>query len=518
MKLYHATTVYQFLNVVAHMQKSKSFGKDIVLFSHWMRTKFADLKPLEKFFKKIYYYDASLFNVTEGKLLEAIDNNINSFLNKNKIKLSEFEEIVVGGVQYNFGIYLCNNKIPFSVVEESCGIYSHPEVIFNIDCNIPTVGERAQVAKELNIYDCSNEAIKKVYCDFNALAEGFESEKACDFRVLEILKTLDKETLDLFLSIFGINSKIQLNEDAVLLLTQQFANLNILDFKNHILIYQLFSDFLLENKKIIIKRHPDDICYYSRLLKNASIIQGKFPSELSPFVFENIPKTIATISSTGVKPLRYLFDECISLDFEYEKNFKNTIKYYTAVEYLSRLGIENCKLIGVNVPLFSQLCNAKNMNIFQECVSNPESIGFSANTAVVIDTCSHSDDYINKLLSLNFDLYIFINSKRDYAFYRLALKEQFNHLFPVTIKKVKQREDDNYLDYKSETIFVYSTNKEIYTKMKDITIEKNLENTGAKLNVEKLTDEQLEIARLKGILAATEKRLLYYINKEKEEE
>ena len=519
MKLYHATTVYQFLNVVAHIQKDNSFGQDVILFSPWMKEKFANPEILKKFFKKIHYYDAAIFKIPVDRLEEKIIENIDAFLAKKKINLELFDEIIVGGAQYNFGIYLCSKKIPFSAIEESCGIYSYPEVIYNIDKKIPSNEERVVVAKALGIYELNNDAITRVYCDKDAQKEGFESDKIYDFKVLEILKTMDSEKIDTLLQLFGIDKKIQLDENSVFLMTQQFSSLHIMDFKSQVLIYQLFCDFFVENKAIYVKSHPDDVCHYSWFLKNASVITEKFPSELTPFVFESLPKSIATISSTGIKPLRYLFDEAICLDFKFEKNFRGIIKYYTALEHIKKTNIRNFKLVEADSALLSELLKKCGMNNCTfENVESLEEMEYSPETAVIIDRCLH-DDSLQYVLGLNFDLYIFLNTDGSFSFYRYEFKDKFDDkLIPIVISKKQIREDECYLELNEEMIFAYTDNKEISEAMKDVDLSKELENTGISFKVENLTDEQLEIYRLRGILEATEKRLLYYINKEKEAE
>lgn len=518
MKLYHATTVYQILNVIAHKKQNDSFGDDILILAPWMQKNIENTKLLSTLFKKVYYYDAVLRFDDPARLEVEINKNIEDFLSKNRIKLASFDEIVVGGAQYIFGIYLCSNGIPFSAIEESCGIYSHPEVVREIDKGIKGAGARPELAESLGIYDYSNEAIKKVYCDKDAQAEGFESNKIADFKVLEILKSADKETADKLLAIFGVDKKVELDKSGVFLLTQQFTNLGIMSFKEHLLVYQLFSDFFLKGKKIFIKPHPDDICYYSQLLKGATVIRERFPSELTPFVFENLPETIATISSTGIKPLRYLFENEICLDFSYEKNFRGTLKSYTALQYAIKAGMRSCKLVDASEALFKNLAKTLESDIEIELVKEPEALEYTQDTAIIIDTCAHEAKYIKKLIAKGFDLYLFINSRADYGFYRFGCKSELESFLPIIIKKTKLREDDNYIDYEDEVLYAYSPKKEIYDTMKKVTVEKELENTGVAFQVKGMTDEQLEIERLKGILAATEKRLIYYINKDKEEE
>ena len=89
-------------------------------------------------------------------------------------------------------------------------------------------------------------------------------------------------------------------QDYVLLLTQQFANLGQLTFSEQILIYQTLFDYFLENRKVLIKPHPDDILYYHRLFPEAEILREVFPAELLPMAFDRLPESICTISSTGI--------------------------------------------------------------------------------------------------------------------------------------------------------------------------------------------------------------------------
>ena len=49
-----------------------------------------------------------------------------------------------------------------------------------------------------------------------------------------------------------------------------------------------------------------------------------------------------------------------------------------------------------------------------------------------------------------------------------------------------------------------------------INYDKELHYTGVTTRVSETSDEQTKIAVLEGVLEATEKRLLYYINREKE--
>lgn len=516
MKLYHATTVYHFLNAVALVQKNDSFGEDDILLAPWLEEKFSNSKLIKAFFKNHYFYDAVVHCADEEKLEAKINESISAFCKKNKINLANFDEIIVGGVQYNFGIYLCNNGIKFSAIEESCGILSKPEVVENIDFKLDVT--RAAIAKNLGIYSAQNDAIIKIYCDVDSQEKNFTCDRMCDFKVLEVLKTMDCEKISTLLELFGVSGNIEVDENSAFLLTQQFSSLKIMDLDSHILIYQLFCDFFLKNKSIVIKPHPDDLCYYSQFISNAKIIREKFPSELTPFVFKNLPQTVATISSTGIHPLKPLFGNVLQLDFRFEREFKKTLKYYVCLKLLSKAGIKNCKLFCANDTLFSLLARVNDIEISFEVITDLAELKYSPDTAVIIDECSHEEKNLAWLLDLNFSSCVFLNTDNTFGFYRYEHKELYDILLPVVINKNATRSDEFYLSKDDEVIYAYSKDKEIYKKMKNMHLEENLENTGVSFKIANLTDDQLEIERLKGILTATEKRLVYYINKEKEAE
>ena len=515
MKLYHATTVYHLLNAIAHAQECNTIGEDHILLAPWLKEKFSDIEILKAFFKDYYFYNADISRIPEDKLVAEIDKSIDELCRKNALNLDSYDEIVVGGAQYNFGIYLCNNNIKFSLIEESCGILSRPEIVENIDSNFTTA--RAAIAKKLEIFRATHDAISRVYCDIDSQAEGFVFDKMVDFKVLEIIKTMDESKIEMLLNLFGIFNKIDIDKNAAFLLTQQFACLKLMDFNDQILIYQLFCDFFLKCKTVVIKPHPDDPCYYSQLISNATVVREKFPSELAPFVFKNLPDTVATISSTGINPLKPVFKNIIQLDFRYEREFRKTIKYYVALKIVESLKINKCQLYGANENLLCELAKVNDIDIEFETLNELSEVEGSDDTIVVVDNCSHDEEDLNTFLYSTANNCIFLNTDGTYGFYRYESNNINKNFIPVVVKKTVTRSDENHISIDDEVLYTYSKNKEIYNKMRHIELEENLENTGISFKIADLTDEQLEIERLKGILAATEKRLLYYIERERTE-
>ena len=95
----------------------------------------------------------------------------------------------------------------------------------------------------------------------------------------------------------------------------------------------------------------------------------------------------------------------------------------------------------------------------------------------------------------------------------------WQNIAPITLTKTAVKDKKNYFfsDLKDETFYVYAE-KELLTMAKNTHIEKELPHVGVKVETAPaMTPEQEKIKMLEGILAATEKRLLYYIDKEKNE-
>ena len=66
------------------------------------------------------------------------------------------------------------------------------------------------------------------------------------------------------------------------------------------------------------------------------------------------------------------------------------------------------------------------------------------------------------------------------------------------------------------TIYFYSKEARLMSQSSKIRESKTLPYTGSELSFVEMSDEQIRIRMLEGILAATERRLLEYIGTEKE--
>ena len=70
-----------------------------------------------------------------------------------------------------------------------------------------------------------------------------------------------------------------------ILLTQHFANLNMMSEEEQIRSYKLLRINVLQDVPLIIKKHPDDFLNYRKIFPDAECIKEIFPAELLPMCF-----------------------------------------------------------------------------------------------------------------------------------------------------------------------------------------------------------------------------------------
>ena len=111
---------------------------------------------------------------------------------------------------------------------------------------------------------------------------------------------------------------------------------------------------------------------------------------------------------------------------------------------------------------------------------------------------------ISQIPEVNFLGILYLNSAKKYSMYQPGEKEKFFRMVPFRI-----REKEKY-----HTLYFYPMKDEVRNMAENFR-EKGLPRQ-APVSIETMTDSQIRICMLEGILAATEKRLLEYIETEKE--
>ncbi len=510
MVLYHTITVYQLLCAIIHKQLHHREEESLLLFPKTNIEKLPQYQELidRGFFSDICFIPNEMLRTTERMKKEDIEA-YNKLL---PYSIGEYSNIYVGGLHYKFAIYLIKKDIRFSAFEEAAGIASRPEILRSIIMGINTMN--VDIIDEYQLIDMRNEHITKVYCNMSAQAEGYMDSRAEDFDIISLFSLIDEQMLSQLKELFRCPSvKCDSEIKSALVLTQHFANLRILTFENQITIYQYLFDYFLEGYKLFIKTHPSDIMYYDYLFPQACIIRDNFPSEFVPYVFDNLPQMVATLTSTSINHLKGFFTEIISFDTEIERAFSYLHSYYFAMRIISYLGKTQYSTVGT----FDTIINnfEQHNNVFANLThANYSQASTDLSTLLIDKICQEDEGYIhNRIQELdNDEVLIFLNSDSSFSFIDIENKEAYmEHIVTITIEKKSNRNDEVYSDLSQEVIYIMTKNKECRRMIYAFDEKKELNNSGLSLSVKVPRDEQMRIKVLEGILEATEKRLEKYI-------
>lgn len=522
MILYQVISGYHLLNAIVHKIKYNSDKKCLLMISEWICDIYPQINNLKEFFDVIILFNAVLKVDKEANYLQENTNYCRELLENNGIEIDNLSEIHVYGAHYCFGAFLAFENIPFIFWEDSAGILSRKEILNNINAAHP---EKRDFCEKMGLYDGGCKCVIKRICNFNAQVEEFQDDLAENFDVIGEYLSISEKEQRAVKKFFTNIEKIRLSPDAVLILTQHFANLEVLLFEEHILIYQFVIDYFFDKEVVVLKPHPNDIMYYSQIFPRCQVVREKFPSEFLPVMFTNKPKTIATISSTAINNLYPYFANTFSLTPRYEKDFYATHRYYVALRLLKEANLENSQMIaiGADENLIKNLLCTKEIGLDGIVIKNDDNTEKINKFYLVDDIETQKDFDRERIIALAENLsdnsfIIFINFRQDFCFYDIDHKDLWKNIVPICIEKKQNREEEFYADINSETIYFYSKNERILNMADNFELKRELVNTGMTISVEKMTAEQKKIKVLEGILEATEKRLLYYIelvNKEK---
>lgn len=480
-------------------------------------SKFPKYMNLKKVFDDIVVIDANY------RFLH--DEELNGIYFKSMIpSLDSFSEIYVWGAQFSFGIYLAENNIPFIYCEEATGMLSRHNILEHIDALNPLKKDFYPYVKKLGLYTGDCPSIKKIICNFIAQLKGYVHDDLENFCVVDSLKNLPEVKREEIIKFFLDFDEIHIKEKSTILFTQHFANLQLTTFEEQALIYQMLVDYFFENIPLVIKPHPDDLMYYSKLFPEAQIIRERFPSEFLPFLVDNEPECVATIYSTAIYNLRGHYPETFELDDRYERDFPKTHRYNMALQIAKGLGLP-VYCIGTNEILMEKLASRVGIALEYCCEEFHEDTFSDVSYIVIVDDITAQGDIgrseLQKAL-LNAGentVFIFTNTKSDYCWYALEQKILWKNILPVPLIKTLRDdapEEDFYENLEEEMMYVYTKKPELRKEVNEISMEKHLPHVGIDVSKLPLTDEKEHIKMLEGILAATEQRLLYYINRVKE--
>ncbi len=521
MILYSFMNTYQLLECIEHKLLFHENEYAVLLLYPFVLDKVPHYRQLVKMgiFDEVCLFDSGKINYNSKTLIEDIEKEMKACLS---VAIEDIDSFFLTGAHMPITVYLMENGIEFIIAEEGSGAYSRPELLDSIERS--SYRAKYEIVSRYSLYDLTKltdryDKVKEIFCDFSGQREGFEERDILhNFNLCEQFSRLPEERKVQVLNFFGCPENVNYPEDSILILTQQFANLNQTDFEGQVMIYQVFTDVFAAKKHLVFKVHPDDIMYYQQLFPSARIIRQKFPCELLPFTGNTLPPMIGTITSSSMHVFTNYDMPKIYFEADYEKMYGFTFRYYLAHKILATLGITDVdekntvKRLLYNLKKFSDVSVAESNNIYKAIVADDiweeeasvfKKIAFYQS----MEECAEDGSII-----------IFINSSERYFFYTYERKELYKNIVPVCIRKNKIREENNYFSVKEEYIYIYSKNQKLRESIRHMEEYKVLEHCGLELSIQDMTEEQYRIKVLEGQLRATEQRLLDYIRREKERE
>lgn len=502
MVLYHVTTAYQLLNCMEHSVLLHSEQKTILLMADFLIRKYPQYKQVvyKNFFDEVYVFPYAEIKENEEDLKSRLNSIYKACI---PYEIEDFEEIYCAGIQMWFSLYLIQKNQKFVAFEEASGGYTRPEILMHNDERISKF--RYDIMIRNDIYNYENECIIYTICNMKAQKDLFKSFKIFDFDPVVQFQNMAPEFQNGILEFFNCPSKIEVNSDSVLLLTQQLANLGVVSFEEQIIIYQLFVDYFFPETKLVIKTHPDDQVYYKWLFPDAIVITDKFPSELLPFIFENKPNTIATIYSTGIFNISGMFNESFELDMGFENSYKDMDEYYVAGCLLKKIGAKHIKLINIDSIAFDAMFS----KIFDENEKRDEKICKSAIVCKSTSPKGISLDELQKMLQEN--QIIVCLDQGMLSSENLEILKKEGRIIPIEINRKKVKKEYVFIEEKKKWIYLF-VKSDVYMEEKIMfKMTKNLRNTGVEIEAFSVDEEDYEKVMLKAQLKATEERLLFYI-------
>ena len=520
MVLYHAITSYHVLNCILHKLKY-NLDKEAVLYissSHFDSTEITKKIKKSKIFSDVKIYkEFSYETLSIIKGIKYCASEIEKNVKENQINIKEIEEINMCGDHYALGLYLSYNNVEYSFFEEAAGILSRPEILEN---NVEKINKNHfYLLKNIQVQGKNNECIKNRYGELSAQIEGYKNEKDIDFSVTNILSEIDKTNIEKIIEIFDGEVINKESKKVALILTQHFINLNVMSYNEQKLLYTLLSDYFCENHKLVIKPHPSDIHgLYEEWFPDAVVLSRKLPSEIIPYCSNSKNFDIGvTANSTAIYGMSKYIKETICFSKKIETQYVSINRYYIVLLMLKKMLNNNVKIyeMGTNIDILQEL--AKVLEIKLPNIINLDSINYplkikNEKRIILIDDLSELSskprkEYMEFQENLSDDdTIIYINTNNKEIFCNEKQLEILNNIIPVVITKKPLYEEIDSRILEEEIVYVYSKVAEAKEVVKNMKETKELYNTGIKIEVN--SEDNAEIKMLKGMLKATETRLL----------
>lgn len=517
MVVYHIITAFHLLSCIVHRNYYHENEDAFLIIPDFMQDKI-ELERFQELVDNEVFKQVIIFPYRKlGKEYKQIVENAKAAFKEatDGIDLDK-ATVYVYGAHFYFSIGLIENRIRYEVFEEASGAYTHQDILSDAVKNSNPVMEL--ICHNYDILSYENRFIDKVWIDYSAQEGNFSKERTENYNIQECLPKLDDDKYKMIVSFFRL-PEIEVEEKSTLLLTQHFMNLNIMSYEEQVQLYQTYVDSFLENQVVYIKPHPDDFMDYRTHLKKCKIIKGRFPVELLALTKSENLDTVATVYSTAIYTVKNFFRNSLCLDMVYRKSYKFFYQYYVAIKILEFMyqfnGFAECKGYGVDIRHIQELLRCQTSLCIKVSDFQDE---FPVEPSVFLIGVEKEKDNDRELHLLKTvkdnDVIIFLNTGKGTLDFAIGHEEELERIFPVKI--YINTKDYSVWDKRTLNIYVYTKNKRWREKIAKMELHKEFENLETVLDVKPMSEEEIRISVLEGVLRSTEERLMDVLEDKKE--
>ena len=494
MILYHTTNIHMLLIFAIHKMRNKD-KKGALLFPKWPNIGWPKISDIRNIFDEVYAYpNTSMpYPKTEADVMRFGEKMYRDVFS---IRIEDFDEIFNAGLYVPFLVYLTLKGVPPVRMAMSSNIsFLREQTLSEI---IEADSGIGLLAKKYGVITMENDCVDKIYTT-SSNNDGVLDDRIVPFYESKLLQSITQEEKKSLFKLYKMNLDLHDLESATILITTPISmteRLHTMKMQGE--FYGLLVDYYMkENSQLYIKAHPADNFNYETVFGDVTILQRFSPLEL---IFLDVDTSkVSAICSCTSSALKQ-FSDIIDFRIEPAKPYKYLDWIQKAHRYYA------CKMIYETLSNdtaweFQAIC--PHNSFFRHWSIDVSEDGHECNSSEKPTFLVISDDSVRmeelKVL-IQKSIYVLIFEHAQSVMYDVAAETS---IFPLTkVLHIRGRKID-----RNECIYIFTNDYEEYKKIRNLKFERHLKFTEQVIRMDCMTEYELEIESLKGMLEATEKRL-----------
>ena len=517
--LYTFWSANNILTQMVHAYNYNSSGENYILFNNWMKGLYPQYNMLmtEGSFKNVIFFDPNKIKY-ECDYNESINNIIAFFdeaFNQLGEKAENFDNVFLTVFDVALQIYLQIKKVRYNIFAETQnqGIYEFGRGRATASKNVGKLNID-KYFHNFNLLDIENDFIKRYYFNMEEYTD-ISHPKYENFNLDNELKHISEKNAEFMIKFFNVPN-IDAEKYSAMLLTQWYTLPNGQKWVSNDIVqmYGKFLDYYYDSSYILIKPHPADTSKndYDKYLDNVSTINVIFPAELMVLNMTGKFKSVMTVSSTAITLIQKYSESKIQLGNQFVEIWRSLETYYVCSEFVNVFcdNFDKIRFYGGNLnttaSFISQFINDPKYGDITWCYIDK----LEENSVNIIDNISmngpgrdatlYRSIMENRAKNMTF---IFTNKIDPFWLFNSEIKKLINDIIPIKIEKEAMSADCCF-DLEPEYIFIFTTNNELKSKIKNFDMTRHLVHSRVKFTA-KLTD----------MLSAKIDYIEYRLNKER---